>query len=57
MAKIKLANKKQILKIIGAYLILDGAFSIYFLGTGIDFAFLIRFIRILIGIYLIWLKR
>ena len=59
MVKIKLANKKQITKIIGGWLLLDGLLSIYYLslqsGTGLDFAFLVRFIRAVIGIYLLWI--
>lgn len=56
----KIANRKQWLKIIGAWLLIDGILSIYFLNllpqpsTGLDFALLIRFIRAGIGIYLIW---
>ena len=55
--KMKIANKKQITKIIGGWLLLDGLFSIYYLslqsGTGLDFAFLVRFIRAGIGLYLL----
>ena len=57
MAKIKLANRKKIIKIIGWWLLLDGLLSIYYLslqsGTGLDFAFLVRFIRAGIGLYLL----
>ena len=61
MAKVKLANKKQIIEILGFYLMIDGILSIYFLNlfpnTGINFAFLIRFIRTLVGVYLLWQKK
>lgn len=58
MAKLKkLANRKQIIKIMGGFLLGDGIFSIYYLslqsGTGLDFAFLARFIRTGIGLYLL----
>jgi len=59
MAKLKrLANKKQLIKIIGIWLLADGLLSIFFLNlqprSGLNIAFWVRFIRIGIGLYLLW---